>query len=467
VSNSINLENIRNQIQEENALFITNDLQEFLRIPSYSLNSNGIEQAKKFIINYISEFCEEINIFEHKINPTIFTEVKGNSPEKLLIYMMYDTQPVNKEKEWISPPFAAEISRLNPPLDKLGDCIIARGSYNSKTPLMMFLNVVKILKRENMLPISLVLVFDGEEEIGSPTFREFLNQNKSKIKQCIDCYYTSAKQNIDKTPVIKMGYKGILSLSIKAYSENKEPHSAFSNIIANPARDLYIFLNKIYDESKFKIESLKKPYILKPKESELFEKLIEKVDIDKVFTKAGIVQTLEKDLKSVFSKYLFQPTFNISTLKSGFLEDGYKNVVANSALVNIDIRFARTNISPVQIFNEIKNKLHNFIKKSDSKFDLKYNMGYSGSRVPIDSIINKTFLETCKNMNLEPEIWPLSAAAAPLSILKTKFNLNFLSGGLGLGGYAHAPNEFIQVSSILDARIFNFYFLNNYSRFLY
>ncbi len=465
MSNSFNLENIRNQIQEENTLFITNDLQEFLQIPSYSLNSNGIEQAKKFIINYISEFCEEINIFEHKINPTIFTEVKGNRPEKLLIYMMYDTQPVNKEKDWISPPFAAEISKLNPPLKKIGDCIIARGAYNSKTPLMTFLNVVKILKRESKLPISLMLVFDAEEEIGSPTFMEFLNKNEIKLRQCIDCYYPSAKQNLDKAPVIKMGYKGILSLSIKAYSVNKEPHSAFSNIIANPARDLYIFLNKIYDESKFKIESLKKPYILKPKESELFEKLIEKVDIDKVITKAGIVQTLEKDLKSVFSKYLFQPTFNISTLKSGFLEDGYKNMVPNSALANIDIRWAH-NISPEQIFNEIKKKLQNFVKKSASKFDLKYNMGYSGSRVPLDSIISKAFLKTCKDMNLEPEIWPLSPAAAPLSIIKTKLKKNFIVGGFGIGGFAHAPNEFIQVSSILNSRMFNLNFLNNYSRLL-
>ena len=465
MSNSINLENIRNLIQEENALFITNDLQEFLRIPSYSLNSNGIEQAKKFIINYISEFCEEINVFEHKINPTIFTEVKGNRPEKLLIYMMYDTQPINKEKDWISPPFAAEISKLNPPLKKIGDCIIARGAYNTKTSLMTFLNVVKILKRENMLPISLSLVFDGEEEIGSPTFREFLNQNKENLKQCIDCYYPSAKQNLNKTPVIKMGYKGIISLSIKAYSENEEPHSAFSNIIANPARDLNIFLNKLYDETGFKIKALAEPYRYSNLEKVIFENLIEKICMNDLINKAGISQIIDTKIKSAFLKYLFQPTFNISSLKSGYLETGYKNMVPNSALANIDIRWAH-NISPEQIFNEIKKKLQKFIIKSASKFDLKYNMGYSGSRVPIDSKISKTFLKTCKDMNLEPEIWPLSPAAAPLSIIKSKFNLNFIAGGLGIGGLAHAPNEFVQLDSLINAQIFNLNFLNNYSRLL-
>jgi acetylornithine deacetylase/succinyl-diaminopimelate desuccinylase-like protein len=463
--NNLQMESLIKQIQENNREFITKDLKSFLQIPSYSLNSRGIDQAKKFIINYISEFCEEINIFEHEINPTIYAEVKGARPEKILIYMMYDTQPINKDKDWIAPPFAARTIKLNPPLDKLGDCIIARGAYNSKTSLMTFLNIIKILKKEKLLPISLLLIFDGEEEIGSPTFQEFLNQNKSKIKQCINCYYASAKQNIDKTPVLKLGYKGILSFSIKTYSKNKESHSAFSNIIANPARDLYIFLNKIYDESNFKIESLKKPYVPDSVERQLFEKLIEKIDIDKLFLKAGIVQALNKDQKSLFLKYLFQPTFNISTLKSGFLENGYKNMVANSALVNIDIRFAH-HISAESIFKEIESKLKIFTKSTDSIFDLKYNMGYSGSRVPINSIISKVFLETCEIMNLKPEIWPLSAAAAPLSILKTKFDKDFIVGGLGIGGYAHAPNEFIQVSSILDAQLFNLYFLNNYCKFL-
>lgn len=466
MSNSIKLEKKKKQIQEKNSQFISKELREFLKIPSFTLNSDGINLAKRFIIDYISEICEEINAFKYKRNPLIYASVKGNRPEKLLIYMMYDTQPIKEELEWISHPFAAKITKLKPPLDVLGDCIIARGAYNSKTPLMTFLNVIRELKKNDSLPISLFLVFDGEEEMGSPTFIEFLNQNLSKFNQCIDCYYPAAKQNINKTPVIKMGYKGIISLSIKAYSENPEPHSAFSNIIANPARDLCMFLNEIYDETGLKIKALAEPYSYSPSEKTLFENLIEKISIDDIIKKAGITQIIESNIKSAFSKYLFHPTFNISTLKSGYLEDGYKNMVANSAVANIDIRFPKTNISPEKIFNEIKVKLQNYVKKSASKFDLKYNMGYSGSRVPIDSTIGKAFLKTCKGMNLEPEIWPLSPAAAPLSMIKAKLNKNFIVGGLGIGGCAHSANEFIQVDSILDSQIFNLYFLNNYSQFL-
>ena len=96
--------------------------------------------------------------------------------------MMYDTQPINKEKEWISYPFGAEVHILPPPLDILGNCIIAKGAYNSKTPLLCFLNVVKELKKHEELPISLFLLFDGEEGIGSPSLHKFIIEKKSYLK---------------------------------------------------------------------------------------------------------------------------------------------------------------------------------------------------------------------------------------------------------------------------------------------
>ena len=66
-------------------------------------------------------------------------------------------------------------------------------------------------------------------------------------------------------------------------------------------------------------------------------------------------------------------------------------------------------------------------------------------------------------LEVPTEIWPLSAAAAPLSKIQKELGLNFITGGLGIGGFAHSPNEFIQVDSILNTRLgFNF-FLKTYS----
>ena len=463
--NENSIQKIEDLIKHNNEEFIENELRPFLRIPSNTLNKEGIVKAVDFIKSYISEFSNDVKEFEGEVNPLLLAKVKGKSNVSLLIYMMYDTQPINNEGEWISEPFEAKVKILPPPLDSLGKCIIARGAYNSKSPLICFLNVIKLLKENNSLPLSLLLLFDGEEEIGSQSLLSFLEHKRNAFKQCIDAYYPSIKQDINGYSVLKLGYKGILSLTLKVYSKNKEPHSAFSAMIPNPATELISLLNTIYSNNEFLIKSLKEPYTLSKKENSLINYLTKELDIEKIKNKAGIVETIEDDPKKAFVDYLFKPTFNISTLKSGFLEQGIKNAVANEALCNIDIRFAH-NISIEKIHKEIEEKVKNFATQSKSHVELVKNVGYEGSRVNKDSILVRGLIESFEILGVQTEIWPLSAAAAPLSKIQKELGLDFIVGGLGIGGFAHAPNEFVQVDSIINTRLSNYYFLLNYYNML-
>jgi len=386
-------------IKKTNSEFIEKDLTKFLKIPSNTLNKKGIQQGKDFLLSYIADFCQEIREIEGEINPLVLAKVEGQIKDSILIYMMYDTQPISNETEWISNPFNAEKKILPEPLDKLGKCIIARGAYNSKTPLLCFLNIVKILKKTEELPISLLLLFDGEEEIGSPSLLKYLENKKEIFKSCLDAYYPAAKQDLNGRAVLKLGYKGILSL---------------------------------------------------------------KINIENIKQKAGITQTLKQDTKEGFMNYLFNPTFNISTLKSGYLEEGIKNIVPNNAESNIDIRFAH-DISIAELYREIKNLVENYAKRSKLEINLTKKIGYEGSRVLKDSNLVRSLIKSFENLDIQTEIWPLSAAAAPLSKIQKELGLNFIVGGLGIGGFAHSPNEFIQVDSILNMRLSNYYFLKNYT----
>jgi len=454
--------NLKELICSTNETFIEEDLIRFLKIPSFTSNKEAIQEAKDFITSYISNFCEQIIEIEGETNPLLIAEVNGDIKDKLLIYMMYDTQPVNKEKQWIKNPFGAEYTNLPKPLDKLGKVIIGRGTYNSKTPLLCFLNVVKLLKEEEKLPISLLFLIDGEEEIGSPTLLNTLKTKKNMFNACTDAYYPSIKQDLNKVSVLKLGYKGILSLSIKVSSANSEVHSAFSSMIPNPAQDLIFVLNNIYSENKFKINSLSVPYKMTEKEKEIIEDLMESIDLGIIKEKAGIRQTLIDDPKGNFIDYLFNPTFNISTLKSGYLNSGVKNMVANKVECNIDIRFAH-DVSVNLIFEEIKKKVNDLTRNLKSSFEIVQNMGYDRSKVRENSILVKSLVDSFKELGLPTQIWPISAAAAPLSQIQSQLGLNFIVGGLGIGGYAHAPNEFVQVNSIQNTRLSNYLFLKNYA----
>ena len=91
--------NIEELLKKTNREFIENELTPFLQIPSNTLNKKGINQAKDYIITYISDFCEEVNEYPGNINPLILAKVEGDIDKSLLIYMMYDTQPINNKKE--------------------------------------------------------------------------------------------------------------------------------------------------------------------------------------------------------------------------------------------------------------------------------------------------------------------------------------------------------------------------------
>ena len=456
---------IESKIKNNNKEFIDKELRPFLRIPSNTMNKEGIQKAKDFIISYINSFSETITEYKGTHNPLILAKVGGKKKETILIYMMYDTQPISERENWICDPFSAEIHTLDYPLEVLGDCIIARGAYNSKTPLICFLNVVRILKRNNELPISLLFFFDGEEEIGSPTLLKFIEERKELFKDCIDAFYPATKQNITGNSILKLGYKGILSLTIKVRSKNNEPHSAYSGMIPNPAADLISVLNLIYSNGEFQINSLRKSYNLTVEEESILNELINHLDIESIKKKAGILQTLESDTKLDFINYLFNPTFNISTLKSGFLGEGFKNYVPNNATTNIDIRFAH-NVPVDVIFHEIKEKIEKFSINSNSEIELTKNLGYESSRVKKNTPLVKSLIKSAKVLGVKTELWPISAAGAPLSKIQKFLNLNFITGGLGVGGSAHSANEFIQYSSIVKARLSYYNFLKIYSQLI-
>ena len=131
-------------------------------------------------------------------------------------------------------------------------------------------------------------------------------------------------------------------------------------------------------------------------------------------------------------------------------------------MCNVDIRFAH-DISVNALFQEIKEKIDTFSKGTQSEIELIRNVGYESSRVNKESILVKSLIKSAEVLGVSTELWPLSAAAAPLTKIQRELGLDFITGGLGIGGFAHSANEFIQYDSIINTRMSNYYFLKFYS----
>ncbi|MGB9895908.1 MAG: peptidase M20, partial [Thermoproteota archaeon] len=120
-------------------------IQEFVRQPSISAENKGVQEAARLLASYFEKIgCQNVEVVPTKGHPVVYAELDSKAKTTLLVYMMYDTQPIDDEKLWISPPFEANIVPLDLPSGKVS-ALVGRGSVNSKGPLITFINAVEAI----------------------------------------------------------------------------------------------------------------------------------------------------------------------------------------------------------------------------------------------------------------------------------------------------------------------------------
>lgn len=149
----------------------------FLRQKSISATGEGIKETAEILKGLILEIGGSAQYCGDKNFPIVYGKVDTGNPKTLIIYGMYDVQPV-EELKWSSPPFGAEIKNL----PNLEPCVIARGAVNSKGALVGLFNALRSIKEVDHLPLNIIFTIEGEEEIGSPQFEPFIREHKEELK---------------------------------------------------------------------------------------------------------------------------------------------------------------------------------------------------------------------------------------------------------------------------------------------
>src|SRR6202043_562593 len=150
--------------------------------------------------------------------PGIFATLDAGAPKTLGLYFMYDVKQVDPS-EWSSPPWEAAL------VDKpsLGKVIIGRGAVNQKGPEAPFIAALHALKGAGRkLPVNLVFVAEGEEEIGSPHFTQVVQRPDilAALKKCAGVYMPMPMQALDGTVTINLGAKGVVELELVSSPED-------------------------------------------------------------------------------------------------------------------------------------------------------------------------------------------------------------------------------------------------------
>ena len=193
---------------------------ELVSIPSISSipsHKPDVEKAAAWIVNKL----KAIGITTAQLIPTDGNPVVYGSWDKapgkptVLIYAHYDVQPV-KESEWDNPPFAPKV---------MDGKIFGRGASDDKSGVMItILAVEAMLRTESKLPVNVKFIFDGEEEIGSPNFKNFITKNKELLKADF-ALNADGSQYSETTPSILMSLRGSATLEFNVKTANTDPHS--------------------------------------------------------------------------------------------------------------------------------------------------------------------------------------------------------------------------------------------------
>jgi acetylornithine deacetylase/succinyl-diaminopimelate desuccinylase-like protein len=185
-------------------------IRRLLRQPSSSQEDLGIDECAELVGKMYSEVgCEKVEVVETKGNPVVYGECKGSSDRTLLVYFMYDTMPFN-EPGWNHPAMGAKIVDMNLPSGKVKS-IVNRGADNTKGPLAAFLNSVEACcKSEGRPPASLILVAEGEEELGSPNLPVYVRKDKKRLSRSDACYFPFFGQEATGGCTHFLGVKGVV-----------------------------------------------------------------------------------------------------------------------------------------------------------------------------------------------------------------------------------------------------------------
>ncbi|RLE53095.1 MAG: hypothetical protein DRJ26_03800, partial [Candidatus Methanomethylicota archaeon] len=154
----------------------------FLRMPSISATGEGIEETANFLKDFLEErFGAECNLLRYGGHPIVYGYMDNGARNTLVLYNMYDVQPVEPLDKWIAPPFEAKI---------IEGKIIARGAVNTKAPLMSMLLGLEALKDAyGKLPANIYFIFEGEEELGSPSMPKLIEDEKEELSRAQAAFF--------------------------------------------------------------------------------------------------------------------------------------------------------------------------------------------------------------------------------------------------------------------------------------
>ena len=383
--------------------------------------------------------------------PVVFGKLDAGARRTVGIYFMYDVKQYDPA-EWASPPLEGRIIDV-----PQGKAIRGRGSVNQKGPEAAFLAALHAFRASGRrLPVNLVLLAEGEEEIGSPNFINALRDAEvvAAMREADGVIIPSASQGANGAVTINLGAKGIIECELVASGERwgrgpaRDIHSSLKAQVDSPVWHLVHALTTLVREQG-NVPAIDgwfehvRP--LTTRERALVAESARSRNEDEVKRLLG-VRTWIDDLpwQESLERLVSQPTVNIEGLVAGYTGPGGKTILPARGVAKLDLRLV-PNMTVADCLPKLRAHL-----AQNGFGDVEVNMtgGYDPNESAEDSRVIRAQQAVFTRSNIPWSLFPRSAGSWP-GFVFTGDPLRKPAGqfGLGYGSGAHAPDEFFLIES--------------------
>nr|NIV73626.1 M20/M25/M40 family metallo-hydrolase [Gammaproteobacteria bacterium] len=371
--------------------------------------------------------------------PVVLGRMAGQGERALLLYNHYDVQPVDPLDEWTTPPFEPDVRDGR---------FYARGAADNKGAIVSRVCALEAyLAHRDALPVDLIWVIEGEEEIGSPHLDQFVAQRADLLRTAYGCVWEAGGKNARDRYEIALGCKGLLYVELRARGAGRDLHSALAAVVGSPAWRLTWALNTLkgpdervripgfYDDVR-PISSAQRRALAAWDYPEEEARALYGVD--------RFLGGLSGD--PLKERLIFGPTCNVDGFHTGYGGPGSKTVLPCEASAKVDFRLVPDQ-DPTRVLALLRAHLD-----AQGFDDVEITGGgeHPSAGDPAHPFVQSAARTAERIYGYRPALIPMMSGTGPVHMLCGQYDVPMVTAGVGYAGSrGHAPDEHIRIADFV------------------
>jgi len=411
-----------------------------VRLPTVSAQEQGIDETAKIVLERAKQAGFAATAERVSGGPPTIVGEQGSGARTLLVYDHYDVQPPDPLDEWTTAPFEPTVR---------DGFLFGRGTSDNKGNLMARLQAIEAYKATvGPLPLTIRVLFEGEEEIGSEHLNELVRTHADRLR-ADGCIWEAGYKDAAGRPTVSLGLKGICYVELTVRGTALDAHSSVGGIVPNAAWRLVWALASLKNErDEITVDGLM-DNVRTPTAADVT--LLEQLPFDEAGWRRihgidGFVGGLRGT--ALKQRYFLEPTCTICGLTSGYQGEGSKTVLPAVARAKVDFRLV-PELTPDLVRELLRKHLD---ARGFSDVEITPYHGERPSRWPSDTDVAKAAVEANRAAyGTEPVVYPLMAGSGPMAQVCDQLGIPAVGFGCGNAASAnHAPNENIAIADYVD-----------------